>query len=341
MFRYNRRKVVSSACAAMLVAAMSTAARADASSDEGSAAPWWLGDVPGLGATAPDRPAPDGAMKLSGCTITNPMFEEDPARLRQFVPQHYEFGTNPYIGPSAATVIVAVLACDATDIDGRDHGPMVLNLFAVQVVSEAGDTGDVADAAWRTYDRSALNFLPSSSWYLVEGHTDNSAVASALAANGLPVSFVKDLGYQTDYSGTLKSDVVAVDRRPEGAYALSTRTRLADPFVHNHDWTFWHEGSEGRVGFLLHLHAMSDTSCGYNFHTAAQAVEPSCGTTITADPQSRVGNLLGIDGDSHRDTPFAFNHPVSNSPGFIAPLLQGHASNRPESDASHQHRSTP
>lgn len=307
--------------------------------DVAPATPSWLGDVPGLGATAPDAPAPQGALTLRGCTITNPLFGGDPERVRELIPEHYDLGSNPYLGPTAATMIAAVLACDGSTLDGDERGAVTLNLFGVQILSEAAEDGSAVDAAWTAYNASTLNFLPSSSWYLLEAHTDNESLADVLSDSGLPVAYVKNFVYSTAYMGALAKDSVQVAPHPKQPYSLVTSTRLPDPFVHNHDWTFWHEAAAGKVGLHLHLHAMSDTSCGYNFHPLVRTAEPSCGTTLAASPDSSIGRYFDIGDAGVIDTPLAFNHPVSDSPGYL--LLLGDDANPPGSHADHQHGRTP
>lgn len=341
MTRRARSRLISTACMtvlAVMVAVVPVAAgtTSDSVDDPVVSTPGWLGNVPGLGEVAPDRVPPDGALELEGCTITNPLFPDDPERFfpddperaRTFVPDGYARGTNAYfIVPEAATVMVAVLRC-AQEGEDLDFGPFVLSLVAVQV--EAEPTGDGAlDQAWDGYN-SQLNFLPSSSWYLLAAHTDNAALSRRLRGAGLPVVFVEDLEHDLVYDtrdgsgtpGMPQTDVLDVPS--PGRYGLATTTLFPDPFVHNHDWTFRYGPPGGRTGFLLHLHAMRDSSCGYHLSPHAHAVDPSCGTTLTAEPGSRIADLLDArdcerpPGPCHRHTPYAFNHPPSDSPGYFA-----------------------
>lgn len=278
--------------------------------------PGWLGNVPGLGEVAPDEP-PASRMDLSGCTITNPLFEDDPGRVRELVPQDYELGTNAYFGPSAATIMVAVLACDRAGTGGER---VVLSLVAAQVLAE-DSPGGAGDDAWDAYNQSTLNFLPSSSWYLLAVHTDNAAVAGELRAAGLEPVLAEGITFETDYAGSAKSDTVTVPLPPEHAYQMATTTLLADPFVHNHDWLFWSDGPKGRAGFLLHLHAMEDSSCGYHLSPQVQATSPSCGTALTAEPGSRVAELLDFGAASSRETPYTFTHPEKSPAGNYIALI--------------------
>lgn len=292
--------------------------------------PAWLGNIPGFGGIAPDHHPPEGATGLEGCTISNPLFKEDPARVDPFVPDGYELGSNGFFGPGVATVMAAVLACDAVKLDGGSSGESgaVVTLAAVQVVADASGDGPT-DVAWDLYNRSTLNFLPSSSWYLVAAQTDNGDLARRMHQAGLPVVHAPDLAYENDYAagGTTKSDVV---RRHNG-FELATTTMFADPFIHNHDWFFWHDLPTGRTGFLLHLKAMEDSSCGYHTSPIVQGAQPECGAQFTAQPGNEIASLLG---SPVRHTPFAFNHPPSENPGYIA-LPDGRGPVRGPDDGSH------
>ena len=306
------RRRFSLICAVMLMLAVPIVPRADAT-------PQWLGDIPGLGEVAPDPQPAAVPVNLGGCTITNPLFEDDPARVRPFVPARYELGTNAFFGPQAATIIAAVLSCKSVSVDRRRPAPMVLALVAVQVEQDpAGD--NPADRAWNLYTRSTLNVLPSSSWYLIAAQTDNAGFAARLRRMHLPVDLVAGLAYRADYDGPEKKDSVVIPTHG-GPYRLTTTTRLADPFVHNHDWQFWHDGPRGEsAGLYLHLHAMSDSSCGYWISPAVAATQPPCGATITAPPNSRIAKVLGA---RVRQTPYAFNHPPSQARGYITLKSEG------------------
>jgi hypothetical protein len=270
--------------------------------------------VPGLGDVAPDSDPPSAPIKLAGCTVTNPMFKDDPARIRRFVPSRYELGTNAFFGPGAATINAAVLACGSVQVGRRAAARTVLSLIAVQVEPEPGDDNP-ADAAWNLYARSTLNVLPSSSWYLITAQTNNGELAARLRRRGLPVDYVARLAYHADYGSEAKSDSVAFPVGG-GRYRLSTTTRFADPFVHNHDWMFWHDAARGaRAGFFLHLHGMSDSSCGYWSSSLVSSVRPPCGATLTAPRGSPIAKFLG---GTVRATPYAFNHPPSHARGYIS-----------------------
>jgi hypothetical protein len=95
---------------------------------------------------------------------------------------------------------------------------------------------------------------------------------------------------------------------------VQTRTRFPDAFVHDHDWFFWHDRSRGRraTGFLLHLHAMSDSSCGYNGSAVVASTPLSCGATVTATAGGLLAEYLGA---HSRVTPYAFNHPPTAASG--------------------------
>lgn len=309
------------------------AATDDADTTDGGEVLWpdWLGNVPGLGAHDGEETTSSGAIALAGCTITNPLIPDDPERVRDFVPEQYLLGGNAYFPgteylPTTATLMVAALGCDAATISGNGLGPIALALIAVQVVAEATD-GGATDAAWDRYNQSTLNFLPSSSWYLLAAHTDNAELAAALRGVGMPVGFVEDLRYETDYTngatlGTPQIDELDVPAPRGGAYTVATTTHLPDPFEHDHDWFFWHDGrylpgteTQLRTGFMLHLDAMDDSSCGYHVSATYQVHEPSCGTTVTAQPGTQIADFLGIatcavpEEGCHRTTPYAFNHP--------------------------------
>lgn len=318
MTRRPRATVVAVACAVLLAAAATLSPAASSATNDldvvdglKDAAPGWVGNIPGLGGTASD-PAPAGRMEIRGCTITNPLFkEDDPARIAyvdDLVPEEYTLGTNPYFGPSAATIMVAVLHCD-------DEPMMTLSLVAVQVVAD--DSGDDAvDDAWDAYNQSTLNFLPSSSWYLLAVDTDNATMARSLRAAGLSPFLVENLHYGADYSRDVEVDELAVPSSPRHGYRMITTTRFPDPFVHNHDWFFWYDGPRGKAGFFLHMDAMEDSSCGYHLSPLAHEATGACGSEVFAEPGSRIANLLALEGPS-RDTPYAFHHP-NKKRGYIS-----------------------
>ena len=292
--------------------------------------PRWLGAVPGLGPIAPDPMPVDAPIRLSGCTVTNPLFPDDPTRLRRFVPAGYELGTNGFFGPDVATIVAGVLACgrdgerQGISIDGGPAVPTVISLVAVQVVADPAE-GHPADPVWDLYNRSTLNFLPSSSWYLIDARTDNAALAARLRRTGLPVAHTPRLAYQQDYEGgsTKRDSVSAPTRRSR--YRLTTTTMFPDSFDHNHDWFFWYDRPQGRTGFFLHLHAMSDSSCGYHASPHVREIHPSCKATLRVSPRSKLARLLGA---SSRTTPYAFNHPPSHAPGYIDLPVAGQRSSR-------------
>jgi hypothetical protein len=278
--------------------------------------PSWLGDVPGLGAAAPDVTPSGVPVSLTGCTVTFDLFKDDPARVRPFVPGHYELGTNVYFGPGVATIAASALACDAAAVDGGAPARTVVSLIAVQVLADPRK-GDMADALWNPYNRSTLNFLPSSSWYVISTQTDNAALARRLDAAGLQVQNVPNLVYHTDYSTAMKSDLLTVPLQASG-YQLATTTMVPDCcFVHNHDMAFLYDGVRGTVGFFYHLHGMIDSACGYQASALVHAAVPSCGATVSAQPGSRIANFLGA---PSRETTTVFNHPKAHQPGYITLL---------------------
>jgi hypothetical protein len=279
-----------------------------AGSGGGSSSPTWLGDVPGLGATAPDRWPGNVSAELRHCTISNPLLPDDPARVRAFVPAHYALGTNAFFGPAAATLIAVHLAC----VDDGNVGAAAVNLtlLAVQVQPDAQAMTDVVNWAWTEYTRSTLNVLPSSSWYVLGMWTDDIVWATELHRARIPVTFTGRIRAARDDIGLSALDSVDV----AGALAIHSQTRLPDPFVHNHDWFFWHDvGPHGpTTGLLLHLHAMSDSSCGYHASPVFDVAPLACHATVRAPAGSRLADYLG---GTSRDTPYAFNHPPTDVSG--------------------------
>src|SRR5439155_18413741 len=126
--------------------------------------------------TAPDPRPATASVGLVGCTISNPLYDKTPGDVESFVPPDYQLGTNAFFGPNAATVIAAVLSCEHA---GGSHRPARMMVVAVQVVPRSA-AGDPADQLWQAYDRSTLNFLPSSSWYIVAAETDNASLQRGL-----------------------------------------------------------------------------------------------------------------------------------------------------------------
>jgi hypothetical protein len=278
--------------------------------------PSWLGDVPGLGGVAPDVTPSGVPVNLSGCTVTLDLFKDDRARVRPFVPGHYELGTNAYFGPGVATIAAGALACDAAAVDGGAPARTVLSFIAVQVLADLSK-GNVADALWDPYNRSTLNVLPSASWYLIATQTDSAALARRLDAAGLPVEDVSGLVYHTDYGTAMKSDLLTVPSQASG-YRLATTTMVPDCCLfHNHDWAFLYDGVRGTVGLFNHLHGMIDSACGYQASALVHAAVPSCGGTVTAQPGSRMATFLGA---PSRETTVVFNHPKAHQPGYITLL---------------------
>jgi hypothetical protein len=279
--------------------------------------PTWLGDIPGLGRVAPDVTAPGAPVSLSGCTTTFDAFKDDPARVRPFVPAHYELGTLPYFGPGFATIGALALVCDGVRVDGGPPAQTVLSMIAVHVLPDRSK-GDATDAVWDAYNRWGLNLnLASSTWYAIASETDNAALARHLDGAGLPVEYLPNLVYHNDYSTAMKTDVLRVPAGASG-FQLTTRTMVPDCcFYHNHDLAVLYDGPKGTVGFINHLYGMIDSACGYWASALVHAAVPACGGTLTAQPGSRMANFLGA---SSRETTWAFNHPESHQPGYIAIL---------------------
>jgi hypothetical protein len=282
--------------------------------------PRWLGNIPGLALAAPDPRPANPPVNLTGCTQTLDLFRDDPARVRHFVPAHYELGTNAYFGPDTATIFVSALVCGRATIDGSGS-PMVLTMVGAQLRPEPTTGGNPADPAWDTYNRSSLNFLPSTSWYLIAAQTNNPAVAQLFSRAGVDIETLPDLQFQTDYANTDKRDVVTVPSK-QAPYRATTTTVVPNCcFSHNHDWVFWHDGPQGRTGFYEHLHSMFDSACGYGYEVdrLVHAAQPKCGAKVEAEPGSRIADFLG---GPVRQTSWALNHPTMQAWGYLT-LLEG------------------
>jgi hypothetical protein len=277
--------------------------------------PTWLGDIPGLGRVAPDVPAPGVPISLAGCTVTLDAFKDDPARVRPFVPGHYELGTLPYFGPGSATIGALALVCDAVRVEGGPPTRTVLSMIAVHILPDRSN-GEGTDRIWDAYNRWGLNLnLASSTWYMIAAATDNRALARRLGAAGLPIEDLPDLHYHNDYSTAMKSDVLRVPS-PSSGYELATTTMVTDCcFYHNHDMAVLYDGPRGTVGLVNHLYAMIDSACGYWASALVHAAVPSCGGRLTAQPGSRIANFLG---GTSRETTWAFNHPKAHQPGYVS-----------------------
>jgi hypothetical protein len=277
--------------------------------------PPWLGDIPGVAPLAPDAMPPDAAVALAGCTQTLNLFRDDPGRVRAFVPSRYELGENAYFGPNVATLFSSVLACDQARVGRGSAAKMLLSMVGVQIRSAATPGADPFQSMWDAYDRSTLNFLPSSTWYLISAETNNAAVAGRLMKAGVDVETVPTLGFETKYFGTEKTDLAVVPSA-EAPYRVRTTTLFPDCcFVHNHDFVFFHDGPTGTTAFLQHLNRMVDSSCGYQLHGVVNQVEPECGGELDAQPGTPVADLFGA---SPRKTSMAFNHPDSHAWGYIS-----------------------
>ena len=277
--------------------------------------PPYMGDIPGLGRLAPDAMPPDAAIRLAGCTQTLGLFKDEPGRVRPLVPTGYELGENAYFGPNVATLAASVLACDAASVDRGPTTAMLLSIVGVQVRSDPTEGGDAFAAMWDVYNRSTLNFLPSSSWYVVTAQTNNVDVSRRLSEAGFNIEMVPDLTFETSYFGADKSDsgVVPSETTP---YQIRTTTAFPDCcFYHNHDFVFFQDGPAGTTAMLEHLHGMIDSSCGYQLHGVVNEVHPACGAEVQTRPGTPVAELFG--GPS-RDTTMAFNHPDSYTWGYIA-----------------------
>lgn len=277
--------------------------------------PPWMGNIPGLAPIAPDALPPDAAVALAGCTQTLNLFQDDPGRVRQFVPSRYELGENAYFGPDVATVFSSVLACDEARVGHGSGAKMLLSMVGVQIRSVATPGAEPFQSMWNAYNGSTLNFLPSSSWYLISAETNNTAVAGRLAEAGLEVETLPGLSFETQYFGAHKTDVAVVPST-DAPYQVRTTTLFPDCcFVHNHDFMFFQDGPKGTTAFLQHLNRMIDSSCGYQLHGVVNHVRPECGGELAAQPGTPVADLFGA---SSRKTSMAFNHPDSHAWGYIS-----------------------
>jgi len=276
--------------------------------------PPWLGDIPGLAPVAPDETPAAASVRLEGCTQTLDLFPDDSDRVRAFVPARYELGHNAYFGPAAATLFASVLDCRRAVVEHRPAAPLRLAMIGVQVRSGPTAGDGVADAMWDAYNRSTLNFLPSSSWYLMTAQTDNADVAAYFGRSGLEVETVTGLSFQPDYFGTVKSDRADVPSAVS-PWRAETTTMFPDCcFFHNHDFVFWQDGPRGTGAFVQHLHSMIDSSCGYQLHAVGHAVDRRCGAKVEVQPGSALADFLG--GPS-RETSMVFNHPDSRASGYL------------------------
>jgi hypothetical protein len=277
--------------------------------------PPYLGDIPGLGGVAPDAMPPDAAVQLAGCTQSLGLFRDEPGRVRSLVPARYELGENAYFGPNAATLAASVLACDEARVGRGQSAPMLLSIIGVQVRSEPTADADVFAAMWDLYNRSTLNFLPSSSWYVITAQTNNDDVARRLREAGMAIETVPELTFETSYFGADKSDsgVVPSETTP---YRIRTTTAFPDCcFYHNHDFMFFQDGPAGTAAVLEHLHGMIDSSCGYQLHGVVHEVHPVCGAKVQTQSGTPVAELFGA---TSRDSTMAFNHPDSRTWGYLA-----------------------
>lgn len=279
--------------------------------------PPWMGNIPGLASVAPDAMPSDAAVALAGCTQTLNLFQDDPGRVRRFVPSRYELGENAYFGPNVATLFSSVLACDQARVGGGAPAPMLLSMVGVQIRAAATSGPEPFQSMWNAYNESTLNFLPSSSWYLISAETNNADVAGRLTKAGLSIETVPTLAFETKYFGSDKTDVAVVPST-EAPYRVRTTTLFPDCcFVHNHDFMFFHDGPTGTTAFLQHLNEMIDSSCGYQLHGVVNQVHPECGGELEAQPGTQVADLFGA-GTSPRKTSMAFNHPDSHAWGYIS-----------------------
>jgi hypothetical protein len=277
--------------------------------------PPWMGDIPGLAGIAPDALPPDAVAALAGCTQTLNLFQDDAGRVRPFVPSRYELGENAYFGPGVATLFSSVLACDGARVGRRSAAKMLLGIVGVQIRSAATPGPEPFQAMWNAYNGSTLNFLPSSSWYLIRAETNNGDVAARLGEAGFDVETLPTFAFETKYFGSDKTDVAVVPSA-ESPYRVRTTTLFPDCcFVHNHDFMFFHDGPKGTTAFLEHLNRMIDSSCGYQLHGVVNHVRPDCGGELTAAPGTPLADLFGA---SPRRTSMAFNHPDSHAWGYIS-----------------------
>jgi hypothetical protein len=278
-------------------------------------APPYMGHIPGLGPLAAAALPPDAAMALAGCTQTLNLFPDDPGRVRQFVPSRYELGENAYFGPNVATIFSSVLSCDEVRVGHGSSAPMLISMVGVQVRNAATPGQEPFQSMWNAYNRSTLNFLPSSSWYLISAETNNADVAGRLTKAGLDIETVPSLQFETKYFGHDKTDIAVVPST-DTPYKVRTTTLFPDCcFVHNHDFMFFHDGPNGTTAFLQHLNRMIDSSCGYQLHGVVNRVESNCGGELAARPDSAVAELFGA---SARKTSMSFNHPDSHAWGYIS-----------------------
>jgi hypothetical protein len=311
----NRRTVITATLAMLFAFVPIVGAPAGAGASSPSTPPRWLGNIPGLAQVAPDSRPAQPAVNLTRCTQTLHLFRDDPARVRRFIPAHYELGTNAYFGPGTATLFASALVCDAS-VGSGPAAPMILSMVGAQLRPESTTGGHPADPAWDAYNQSTLNFLPSTSWYLVAAQTNNPQVGQALRGAGFDIETVTDLEFGTDYDTTDKRDVLTVPSKTAPYRAETTTVVPNCCFTHNHDWVFWQDTPKGSVGFVEHLHSMLDSACGYGYEVdrVVHAAQPSCGAKIQAKPGSAIADFLG---GPVRETSWALNHPTMKAWGYL------------------------
>jgi hypothetical protein len=234
-----------------------------------------------------------------------------------FVPSRYQLGENAYFGPNAATIFSSVLACDQARVGNDPAAKTLLSMIGVQIRAAATAGPEPFQSMWYGYNQSTLNFLPSSSWYLISAETNNADVARRLTEAGLEIETVPGLTFETKYFGQDKTDVAVVPSA-ETPYRVRTTTLFPDCcFVHNHDFMFFHDGPRGTTAFLQHLNQMIDSSCGYQLHGVVNQLHPECGGELEAQPGTPVADLFGGGTSSHKSS-MAFNHPDSHAWGYIS-----------------------
>src|ERR1051325_6637151 len=153
----NRRTVITATLAMLFAFVPIVVTPAGAGASSPATPPPWLGNIPGLAQVAPDPRPPQPAVNLTRCTQTLHLFRDAPARVRRFIPAHYELGTNAYFGPGTATLFASALVCDAS-VDSGPAAPMILSMVGAQLRPESTTGGHPADPAWDAYNQSTLNF---------------------------------------------------------------------------------------------------------------------------------------------------------------------------------------
>lgn len=231
-------------------------------------------------------------ISLTGCYLTAMQFDDDPDRLRQYVPPAYTLGGPASIAmasgtpqpPDRAAFTLWTHSCDSATVGATGVG--AADLVLVGVVIEKPDVGVVAAQPIAAYDH-----------YLTSAATDNERLATALRLNGLPAQHVRQLTFDRTTNGAgVPATTTTVPRPGDGLSFSATPVVDHTATDHPHDNSFWHGADPATAAELeIRVRGARDWFC----------LGEGCGRA-SAPAGSATAEFLGM--PERRDPVFAADH---------------------------------